>query len=92
MSSVYRLHCLPADKVVNPLGSGDAMAAAIAWAIRDGRPMVEAVRLGIAAAAENLRHLETGRLDAAVVQQARQRCAGRGALKSPLSLWERGRG
>jgi len=68
-SNVYRLHCLPADEVVNPLGSGDAMAAAIAWAIRDGRSMVEAVRLGIAAAAENLRHLETGRLDAAVVQR-----------------------
>ena len=68
-SSVYRLHCLPADKVVNPLGSGDAMAAAIAWAIRDGRSIVEAVRLGIAAAAENLRRLETGRLDPAVVQR-----------------------
>jgi len=68
-SNVYRLHCLPIDKVVNPLGSGDAMAAAIAWAIRDGRSTVEAVQLGIAAAAENLRHLETGRLDAAVVQR-----------------------
>jgi 1-phosphofructokinase family hexose kinase len=68
-SQVFRLHCLPIDKVVNPLGSGDAMAAAIAWAIRDGRSIVEAVQLGIAAAAENLRHLETGRLDAAAVQR-----------------------
>jgi tagatose 6-phosphate kinase len=70
-SSVYRLHCLPLEKkeVVNPLGSGDAMAAAIAWAIRDGRSMVEAVSLGIAAATENLRRLETGRFDAAVVQR-----------------------
>jgi len=68
-SNAYRLHCLPIDKVVNPLGSGDAMAAAIAWAIRDGRSMVEAVQFGIAAAAENLRRLETGRLDAAVVQR-----------------------
>ena len=68
-SNAYRLHCLPVDKVVNPLGSGDALAAAIAWAIRDGRPMVDAVRLGIAAAAENTRRLETGRLDAAVVQR-----------------------
>ena len=44
---------------VNPIGSGDAMAAGIAWAIRAGRPMVEAVRLGMAAAAENLAWLET---------------------------------
>jgi 1-phosphofructokinase family hexose kinase len=68
-SQAYRLHCLPNEKVVNPLGSGDAMAAAIAWAIRDGRSIVEAVRLGIAAAAENIRRLETGRLDAAAVQR-----------------------
>ena len=68
-SKTYRLHSLPIDKVVNPLGSGDSMAAAIAWAIRDGRSIVDAVRLGIAAAAENLRRLDTGRLDAAVVER-----------------------
>jgi tagatose 6-phosphate kinase len=68
-SAVYRLHSVPVDEVVNPLGSGDAMAAAIAWAIRDGRSMVECVQLGIAAAAENLRRLETGRFDADVVQR-----------------------
>jgi fructose-1-phosphate kinase PfkB-like protein len=55
--------------VVNPLGSGDSMAAAIAWAIRDGRSIVEAVALGIAAALENLRRLDTGRLDPDVVQR-----------------------
>jgi len=72
-SQTYRLHSLRADAVVNPLGSGDAMAAAIAWAIRAGRSIVEAVALGIAAALENLRRLETGRLDPAVVQRlARQ--------------------
>ncbi len=68
-SNTYRLHCRPVDNVVNPLGSGDAMAAAIAWAIRDGRSIVDAVRLGIAAAAENVRRLETGRLDPTVVQR-----------------------
>ena len=68
-TSTYRLHCLPIDKVVNPLGSGDSMAAAIAWAIRDGRLIIDAVRLGIAAAAENVRRLETGRFEAAVVQR-----------------------
>lgn len=68
-TDTYRLHCLPVDKVVNPLGSGDTLAAAVAWAIRAGRPMVDAVRLGIAAASENLRRLETGRFDAAVVER-----------------------
>lgn len=68
-SQTYRLHCLQPDVVVNPIGSGDAMAAGIAWAVRDGRSIVEAVALGMAAATENLRHLETCRLDAAVVQR-----------------------
>jgi fructose-1-phosphate kinase PfkB-like protein len=63
----YRLHPLPADEIVNPIGSGDAMAAAIAWAIRAGRPMIEAVQLGMAAAADNLARLETCRLDPARV-------------------------
>jgi len=68
-TDAYRLHSLPIEKVVNPLGSGDSMAAAIAWAIRDGRAMIEAVQLGIAAAAENLAQLHTGRLDPAAVQR-----------------------
>ena len=68
-SKTYRLHSLPVDKVVNPLGSGDAMAAAIAWGIRAGREMVDAVRLGIAAAAQNVARLDTGRLDPARAQQ-----------------------
>lgn len=49
--------------VVNPIGSGDAMAATIAWAVRAGRPMVEAARLAIAAAAQNCRQLLPCRLD-----------------------------
>jgi tagatose 6-phosphate kinase len=70
-ANTYRLHCVPVEKdqVVNPLGSGDATAAAIAWAVRDGRSIIDAVRLGIAAAAENLRRLETGRFEAAVVER-----------------------
>jgi tagatose 6-phosphate kinase len=66
-SQTHRLDSLPIDDMVNPIGSGDSMAAAIAWAIRDGRPIVEAVALGIAAAAENCRRLDTGRIDPAVV-------------------------
>jgi tagatose 6-phosphate kinase len=68
-SGAYRLHSLPVDDVVNPLGSGDSMAAAIAWAVRDGRSVVEAVALGIAAAAENCRRLDTGRVDPTVVER-----------------------
>jgi tagatose 6-phosphate kinase len=72
LTSIAQTYCLGAlkvDKVVNPLGSGDALAAGIAWATRAGRDMVDAVRLGIAAAAENVRRLDTGRLDAARVQE-----------------------
>lgn len=68
-SEVHRLDPPPVDEVVNPIASGDAMAAGIAWATREGRPLVEAVRLGIAAAAENLRDLLPCRLDPARVQR-----------------------
>lgn len=68
-SDAYRLHSIPVERAVNPIGSGDAMAAGIAWAIRDGRSMVDAVRFGIAAAVENLLQLETCRLDPLAVQR-----------------------
>jgi len=69
-SEVYRLDPPPADEIVNPIASGDAMAAAIAWATRDGRNVIEAVRLGIAAAGENLRHLLPCRLDPLKTKEA----------------------
>jgi len=70
-SNAYRFVCPTVDEVVNPIGSGDALAAGIAWAIRDGRSVPEAVKLGIAAAVENLRRLETCRLDLSrVLRQA----------------------
>ncbi|MEN6459373.1 MAG: PfkB family carbohydrate kinase [Thermoguttaceae bacterium] len=71
-SNGYRLQPPKAEKVVNPIGSGDTMAAALAWAIRAGRPMVEAVQIGIAAASENLARLETGRLNPARVFERAQ--------------------
>jgi 1-phosphofructokinase family hexose kinase len=49
--------------VVNPIGSGDAVAATIAWACRAGMPMLEAARLAIAAAGQNCRQLLPCRLD-----------------------------
>ena len=67
-SKLYRLDPLPAAEVVNPIACGDAMAAGIAWAVRDGRDMIDAFRLGMAASAENLRDLLPCRLDPARVQ------------------------
>jgi len=62
-SKTYRFHPLSVECVANPIGSGDAMTAGIAWAIRDGRSIVDSIKLGIAAATENLRRIETCRLD-----------------------------
>ena len=67
-SKVYRLDPLPVKEVVNPIGSGDAKAATIAWATAGGREPIEAVRLGIAAAADRLRQLLPGRVDRAKVR------------------------
>lgn len=69
-SLAYRFSPPPIDEVVNPIGSGDSLAAGIAWSVRNGRPMVEAVQIGIAAAGENLRQLLPCRLDPARVQAA----------------------
>lgn len=67
-TETYRVQPLRVDPVVNPIGSGDAMAAGIAWAVRAGRTVPEAVRFGAAAAAENVRRLDTCRLDSARVE------------------------
>ena len=62
-SSVYRFQPPVLSTVVNPIGSGDALAATVAWAVRDGRPVPEAVRLGIAAAGQNVAQLLPCRLE-----------------------------
>lgn len=67
---VYRLHPPPADKIVNPIACGDAMAATIAWATRDGRSMLDCVKLGIAAASQNLRQLLPCRLDPTKIEES----------------------
>ncbi len=54
---------LSASEVVNPIGCGDSMAAALAWAVCDGVPVPEAVRFGIAASVDNLRQLLPCRLN-----------------------------
>ena len=60
---VYRFQPLAVPDAVNPIASGDAVAATIAWATRSGRPLPDAVRLGIAAAAQNVRQVLPCRLN-----------------------------
>jgi 1-phosphofructokinase family hexose kinase len=62
-TKLYRFHSIRDVEVISAIGSGDAMAAALAWSIREGWDIVRAVRFGIAAATENLRQIETCRLD-----------------------------
>lgn len=59
----------PVIEVVNPIASGDCLAAGVAWAYSSGRPMVEAVRYGVAAAANNVEMLLPARLNRARVEQ-----------------------
>jgi 1-phosphofructokinase family hexose kinase len=58
----YRLQP-PTVPAVNPIGCGDAMCAGIAWSIERGDDPLIALRMGMAAAAENLAALFPCRLD-----------------------------
>ena len=64
-ASAGKAYCLhpPLMTVVNPIASGDSMAAGVAWALTNGRAMLEALRIGIAAASENVTQLLPARLD-----------------------------
>ncbi len=62
-SELYRVYPRVVRDVVNPIGCGDALAATIAWATRAGRSLPDAVRLGLAAAAQNMRELLPCRID-----------------------------
>jgi 1-phosphofructokinase family hexose kinase len=68
----HRFHP-PRIDAVNPIASGDCLAAGIAWALHEGASMVEAVRFGIAAAVENATTLLPARLD---LNRVRARLAG----------------
>ncbi|MFZ5830942.1 MAG: 1-phosphofructokinase family hexose kinase [Planctomycetota bacterium] len=68
-SEAYRLQPLPTERALNPIGCGDAMAATVAWAMRDGRPMVESVRMGMAAARVNLEDMLPCRLDRSRIER-----------------------
>ena len=58
--------------VVNPIGSGDCPAAGDAWGLTRGETPLDAIRLGIAAAAENVAQLLPGRIDAGRVLARRE--------------------
>ena len=59
----------PAEvQAVNPIGSGDCLGAGVAWAMREGMEMVEAIRFGMAAAADNAAAMLPARLDLARVR------------------------
>jgi tagatose 6-phosphate kinase len=69
----YRLVPPAVEKVVNPIGCGDALAAGIAVAIERGADVIDAVRYGMAAAADRLRLLLPGRVDGLQVEGIAQR-------------------
>ncbi len=59
----------PSMATVNPIASGDCLAAGTAWGIDAGLGMREALRLGVAAAAENVAQLLPARLDPRAVRR-----------------------
>jgi 1-phosphofructokinase family hexose kinase len=74
--AIERLEPPAVERVVNPIGCGDCLAAGIAWGVADGCSVPDAVARGMAAAAQNLGQLLPSRLDrAGVLQQAQQICA-----------------
>ena len=70
--AAYRLQP-PTLPVVNPIGCGDCMAAGIAWGIAQGLEVPDAVRLGVAAAGDNLTQLLPARIDRQRVESLAQR-------------------
>ncbi len=65
----FRLIPPRVENVVNPIGCGDAFAAGMAVAIERGAEVIDAVRYGMAAAADRLRVLLPSRLDPANVER-----------------------
>jgi 1-phosphofructokinase family hexose kinase len=51
------------QEIVNPIGCGDALTGAIACATRQGRDLLDGVRLGLAAAHANLRQMRQCRFE-----------------------------
>ncbi len=62
-TETYRSMPPPVKLVVNPIGCGDCMAAGIAWALQREAAPLDAIRWGMAAAADNLSQLLPARLE-----------------------------
>ena len=69
---VYRLYP-PRVDVVNPIGCGDCLAAGIAWSISEGRAPLDAFRIGLGAAADNLSQLLPARIERTRVLELAER-------------------
>jgi 1-phosphofructokinase family hexose kinase len=52
--ALYQIQPTPAERIVNPIGCGDCLAAGIAWAVGHGANPLDAVRQGMDLAAQNL--------------------------------------
>lgn len=63
----------PGVEVVNPIGSGDCLAAGVAWGLSQGLEVPEAFRLGMAAAVLNVSSLLPARFHAENVRQMAER-------------------
>jgi tagatose 6-phosphate kinase len=63
----------PRVEVVNPIGSGDCLAAGVAWGLWQGLDVPEAFRLGMAAAVLNVGTLLPARFDAEAVTAMAER-------------------
>lgn len=59
----HRLQPLRVEHVINPIGCGDCLAAGLAWSLSQGEDVLQAVRIGIAAAAQNAEQLLPGRIN-----------------------------
>lgn len=59
----YRFMPLAVEHVINPIGCGDCLAAGLAWSLSQGDDVPQAVRIGIAAAAQNAEQLLPGRIN-----------------------------
>jgi fructose-1-phosphate kinase PfkB-like protein len=62
LDRLYRIQPL-ATEVMNPIGCGDCMAAGIAWATFQGQEPLDAIRYGVAAAADKVGRLFPGVVD-----------------------------
>ncbi|HJT31936.1 MAG TPA: PfkB family carbohydrate kinase [Pirellulales bacterium] len=60
---IHRLQPLRVEHVINPIGCGDCLAAGLAWSLSQGHDVLQAVRIGIAAAAQNAEQLLPGRIN-----------------------------